>query len=157
MRSHNCRGAGRRAVLVAAVAALAAAPAAVAQDPVSGYTPPPPPPDDYSPPVVKPVAAKSARAAMRGPRQCVRRTVPVTVTGTRMAKVTFTVNGKGRRVVAAKGKSRLRVHLALRGSARAQRVTAVVAFRAQSTPTRRTLRVVAFRCAPARISPTFTG
>jgi hypothetical protein len=156
MRSHNPRGAGGRAVLVAAVAALAAAPAALAQDPVSGYTPPPPP-DDYTPPVAKPTAAKSARAALRGPRQCVRRTVPVTVTGTRMAKVTFTVNGKGRRVVAAKGKSRLRVHLALRGSARAQRVKAVVAFRAQSTPTRRTLRVVAFRCAPARISPTFTG
>jgi hypothetical protein len=156
MRSHNPRGAGRRAVLVATVAALAAAPAAVAQDPVSGYTPPPPP-DDYSPPVVKPTAAKPARAAMRGPRRCVRRTVRVTVTGTRMAKVTFTVNGKGRRVVAAKGRSRLRVDLALRGSARVQRVKAVVAFRAQSTPTRRTLRVAAFRCAPARISPTFTG
>jgi hypothetical protein len=155
MRSHNCRVAGRAAALVA-LAALATAPTAGAQDPVSDYTPPPPPGDYTPPPAVSPAKA-SARAAMRGPRACVRRTVPVTVTGTRMAKVTFTVNGKGRRVVKAKGRSRLRVNLALRGSARAQRVKAVVAFRSQSAPASRTLRVVAFRCAPARVAPTFTG
>jgi hypothetical protein len=100
-----------------------------------------------------------ASARMSGPRRCVRGQFAARVTGREIARVTFFVDGRRRRTVAATGG---RTVFSLRVDPLGQnlgmhRITAKVRFTADSGATARTLRLVYQRCAKAAVRPRFTG
>ena len=87
---------------------------------------------------------------------CLRRTsVRVRVSGSRMRRVTFRVNGATvRQVSVPSGRTVVKATLRTSG-ARTQRVTAVVQFR--SGRASQTLQVTGFRCLGGSRTPLFTG
>jgi hypothetical protein len=126
-------------------------------------SPPPPPPA----PVVAPVApvAKSAvkaavasrgTARLRRPARCVSGSYRVTVSGSPVRRIEFTVNGRRVRTVIARGGQRtFTVSLPItKGTV--QRVAARVVF--SNGARSRTLRATVVRCAQRQaVSPQFTG
>jgi hypothetical protein len=130
--------------------------------------PPPPPPPPVVPPAhaVEPLRPADppvvhGTAKLRGPTGCAssRRAVRPTVTGTQIASVTFSVDGRRmRRVNASASGNRWSVTLwtphMRRGT---HRVRAVVSFYAQSRTKTRVLNLAFARCAAAAPTPKFTG
>ena len=97
------------------------------------------------------------RAAVVAPTRCVSNRFTVTVTGRRMASVTFFVDGKRvKRVTGSTTRARLALNAA-RYRSGAHRITATVTFQRTSQTATRTLRAVIRRCAAARVAPTFAG
>jgi hypothetical protein len=94
----------------------------------------------------------AARAALRGPSRCVRRTFTARIAGRGIRRVTVFVDG--RRVKVLRG-NRLRVRIAPKG--RVTRVRARVEFVAASRRRPQTLSLTALRCAQQAVSPSFTG
>jgi hypothetical protein len=122
-------------------------------------TPPPPPA-----PVVAPVARGAVKAAvarrgtarLRRPARCVSGSYRVTVSGSPVRRIEFTVNGRRvRTVIARSGQRTFSVSLPV-AKGTVQRVAARVVF---SNGTRsRTLRTTVLRCAQRQVvSPQFTG
>ena len=98
-------------------------------------------------------------ARLRGPRNCVHDAFTARVTGRRIARVRFFVDGRLRRTLSATAGRRvfsLRVEAAAQNHA-VHRVTAKVTFTKASAARSRTLRLVYQRCSAAAVSPRFTG
>jgi hypothetical protein len=98
-------------------------------------------------------------ARLTGPSGCVRKAFKATVRGSRIAKVTFFVDGKKRKTITAKAgqrafKLKVRPNALGRG---VHRVTARVQFVAESETKTRTLRLSFQRCARQVVRPQFTG
>jgi hypothetical protein len=99
-------------------------------------------------------------ARLRGPSGCVRGPFRATVRGSRIARVTFFVDGKRfRRISAPNGEgSRFSVRINPRGRGfGVHRVTARVEFAAGSQTKTRTLRLSFQRCRKQVVKPRFTG
>jgi len=106
------------------------------------------------PPVVR------GTARLRGPSGCVRGPFRATVRGSRIARVTFFVDGKRfRRITAPNGEgSRFSVRINPRGRGfGVHRVTARVQFAAGAQTKTRTLRLSFQRCKRQVVRPRFTG
>jgi len=105
-------------------------------------------------PVVAPASAK-----LRGPTGCMPRTAKVSVTGKRISQVTFTVDGRSKKIVKqadSAGRFGLSVSRAkLRTGT--HRVRARVLFLAGSSATGKTLVMSLNKCRPAVVKPAFTG
>lgn len=100
-------------------------------------------------------AVRSA-AQLTGPRRCVSRQYTVSVTASRVRSVTFFVNGRRLRTLAARpGQRRFSVKVP-RPLATA-RVVARVRFRQNTTPSTRVLSTTVRRCAQRAVQPQFTG
>jgi hypothetical protein len=134
-------------------------------------TPPPPPtpPTPPTPPVtpptppgqgVSPVRVSPGSAKMVGPRSCPRtNSVAATVTGKKIVKVTFYVDGKKVKTLTKPNKgSRWVLPLNVRRlSYGAHRVRATVQFAKSSATKAKTLRFSFSRCNDAAAQPQFTG
>ena len=125
----------------AQVAALAAAPAAPARSGVLAAT------------------DQSATARLSGPAACVSRPFTVSVRGSKIRQVAFSVDGRRRATVKAKSGRKL---FSLRIDPRKQgygvhRVASLVRFTAASSTAARTLRLVYQRCPRSAVKPQFTG
>jgi hypothetical protein len=129
-------------------------------------TPPPPPnqPPTSTPPAqikVSPARVVPGSAKMQGPRVCTRsNAVAATVTGKRIVKVTFYVDGHKVKTLTkpnAKGGAwKLPINIRKVGYG-AHRVIAKVQFAKSSGTKARTLRLSFSRCASAAAQPKFTG
>jgi ice-binding like protein len=124
-------------------------------------TPSPPAPGTGATPVATPLRARPAPAGtarISGPGRSVTGPFRVTVTGRRIAKVAFYVDGKRVSTVRAKaGRTNFTVTIdPRRQSGRVHRVTARVTYKAGSR-TRSTTRRVTYRGPTAPRSPRFTG
>jgi hypothetical protein len=102
---------------------------------------------------------RSGSARLSGPASCVRGPFRVTIRGTDIRQVAFTVAGKRRGTVKAKSG---RTTFSLRIDPRHQgfgviKVAAKVSFTAASATNARTLRLVYQRCPKAAVLPQFTG
>ena len=97
-------------------------------------------------------------ARLRGPSGCVKQSFKATVRGTRIAQVTFFIDGKRyKRLTAPTAGNRWQVTINPRGrSFGVHRVTARVRFAAESETASRTLRLSFQRC-KRRVRPRFTG
>jgi uncharacterized repeat protein (TIGR01451 family) len=99
-------------------------------------------------------------ARLRGPSGCVRNTFTATVRGSRIAQVTFFVDGKrAKRLTAPNGegsKFTFKVNPKGRGFG-VHRVTAKVVFNSASETKTRTLRLSFQRCRKQVVKPRFTG
>lgn len=100
-----------------------------------------------------------ANARLRGPTGCAPRTIRLIVTGSRIASVRFTVDGRKAKTVKKADSSGRWVHTVQRSSLGngTHRVRARVVFQAGSTPAARTLVMSINRCQPAPLRPSFTG
>ena len=99
-------------------------------------------------------------ARLRGPSGCVRGPFKATVRGSRIARVTFFVDGKRfKRITAPNGEgARFTVSINPRGRGfGVHRVTARVEFAAASQTSTRTLRLSFQRCKRQVVKPRFTG
>ena len=99
-------------------------------------------------------------ARLRGPSGCVRGPFKATVRGSRIARVTFFVDGKRfKRISAPNGEgARFTVSINPRGRGfGVHRVTARVEFAAASQTQTRTLRLSFQRCKKQVVKPRFTG
>jgi uncharacterized repeat protein (TIGR01451 family) len=98
-------------------------------------------------------------ARLRGPSGCVNKAFTVTVRGTRIAQVTFFIDGKRyKRLTAPTAGKRWQVKINPRGrSFGVHRVTARVRFVAESETASRTLRLSFQRCKRQTVRPRFTG
>jgi len=105
-------------------------------------------------PILAPASAK-----LRGPTGCMARTAKVSVTGKRISQVTFTVDGRSKKIVKqadSAGRFGLSVSRAkLRTGT--HRVRARVVFLAGSSATGKTLVMSLNKCRPAVVKPAFTG
>jgi hypothetical protein len=124
--------------------------------PVTTTTPPPPPPNASSVAGEQERSPVRATARLRAQTRCAARTARVTVSGRRMARVRFSVNGRRVRTVnVASGALSVSALVPLRRKGPAvQAVRARVTFR-NGAPAR-TLRATVRRCAQAAV-PQFTG
>jgi uncharacterized protein affecting Mg2+/Co2+ transport len=98
-------------------------------------------------------------ARLTGPSGCVKKAFSATVRGSRIAKVTFFVDGKKRKTISAKTGQR-KFQFKVRPNALGRgihRVTARVEFVAESQTKTRTLRLSFQRCARQVVTPRFTG
>lgn len=135
-------------------------PATVNPPPPSATVNPPPPPEGPSGGRL-PISARpgTARIVGKSGRGCVTRNFNVTVTGRRIRRVTFFLDGRRIRVLRRPNagrtfRIRVRPGRLRRGT---HRIVAVTTFTAASrTPSRR-LRVVFQRCARRASTPRFTG
>jgi len=99
-------------------------------------------------------AVRRATARLRRPSRCVTGAFRVTVAGSPVRRIEFTVNGRRVRTVFARGGQRsFTVRLPV-GKGTVQRVAARVVF--ANGARSRTLRTTVLRCAPA-VAPQFTG
>jgi hypothetical protein len=98
----------------------------------------------------------AAHARMHAPTACVSRAYTIAVTGGPIRRVTFFLNGKKARTVAARsGQRRFTAHL---GSGTSNdHVTAKVTFKSNARPRARTLRATIRHCARQVVAPQFTG
>jgi hypothetical protein len=129
-------------------------------------TPPPPPnePPTSTPPAqikVSPARVVPGNAKMKGPRVCTRsNAVAATVTGKRIVKVTFYVDGHKVKTLTkpnAKGGAwKLPINIRKLGYG-SHRLIAKVQFAKSSGTKARTLRLSFSRCASAAAQPKFTG
>ena len=129
-------------------------------------TPPPPPnePPTSTPPAqikVSPARVVPGNAKMKGPRVCTRsNAVAATVTGKRIVKVTFYVDGHKVKTLTkpnAKGGAwKLPINIRKVGYG-SHRLIAKVQFAKSSGTKARTLRLSFSRCASAAAQPKFTG
>jgi hypothetical protein len=129
-------------------------------------TPPPPPnePPTSTPPAqikVSPARVVPGSAKMKGPRVCTRsNAVAATVTGKRIVKVTFYVDGhKVKTLTKPNGKGgafKLPINVRKLGYG-SHRLIARVQFAKSSGTKARTLRLSFSRCASAAAQPKFTG
>ena len=109
---------------------------------------------------VIPETIVNGTARLRGPSGCVRGPFKATVRGSRIARVTFFVDGKRfKRISAPNGEgSRFTVSINPRGRGfGVHRVTARVEFAAASQTQTRTLRLSFQRCRKQVVKPRFTG
>jgi hypothetical protein len=109
---------------------------------------------------VLPETIVSGTARLRGPSGCVKGPFTATVRGSRIARVTFFVDGKRfKRITAPNGEgSRFTVSINPRGrSFGVHRVTARVEFAAASQTKTRTLALSFQRCKRQAVAPRFTG
>lgn len=105
---------------------------------------------------VRGTQAVRAAARLSAPSRCVSRRFTVSVTAGRVRSVTFFVNGRRVRTLAARpGQRRFSVKVP-RPLATA-RIVARVRFRANTTPRTRTLSRTVRRCAQQQVQPEFTG
>jgi uncharacterized repeat protein (TIGR01451 family) len=104
-----------------------------------------------------PVVPGTAR--LRGPSGCVRGPFKATVRGTKIARVTFFLDGKRfKRINAKTGQTRFQATINPRGRGfGVHRVTARVQFTAESNTSTRTLRLSFQRCKKRVVRPRFTG
>jgi len=121
--------------------------------------PPQPPPAQAAAPsqqgVLGTQVVRSA-AALAAPKQCVSRRFTVAITAGRARSVTFFVNGKRFRTLAARACQR-RFSVQVPQPTPVSRVVVVVRFRANTSPATRTLRTTVRRCAQQAVQPQFTG
>jgi hypothetical protein len=98
-------------------------------------------------------------ARLRGPSGCVRGPFKATVRGTRIARVTFFLDGKRfKRINATAGQTKFQVSINPRGRGfGVHRVTARVQFVAEANTSNRTLRLSFQRCKKQTVKPRFTG
>ena len=98
-------------------------------------------------------------ARLAGPSGCVRNTFNATVRGSRIAQVTFFLDGKRvKRIAAKEGQTVFRVKLNPRTVGRGvHRVTAKVVFVTESETKSKTLRLSFQRCRKQVVRPRFTG
>jgi hypothetical protein len=127
--------------------------------PVVAVTPPPPaaPVAPAAPKAaVKAAVARRGTARLRRPTRCVSGSYRLTVTGSPVRRIEFTVNGRRvRTVIARNGQRTFTVTLPV-AKGTVQRVAARVVFRNGARS--RTLRTTVLRCAPRRVvQPQFTG
>jgi hypothetical protein len=99
-----------------------------------------------------PSIAVAGRSAIHGPSSCVKKAFTVRITGRRIAKVTFRIDG---RTVKSSGR-KLRVSPARYGAG-LHRVEARVQYVAASGSRPRTHRFVFQRCAQQAVAPQFAG
>jgi hypothetical protein len=144
--------------------AAVAPPVVVAPDPkpIVRIAPPPAPPTAGVPVRMTPILAvqgafaRQGSARLRRPARCVARAYRVTLTGSPVRRIEFTVNGRRVRTVVARGAQRTFTVTLPLGRGTVQRVAARVAF-SNGAPAR-TLRTTVIRCAPRRaVAPQFTG
>jgi hypothetical protein len=103
---------------------------------------------------VRSAAVRRGTARLRRPSRCVTGAFRVTVAGSPVRRIEFTVNGRRVRTVIARGTQRtFTVRLPV-GRGTVQRVAARVVF--ANGAKSRTLRATVLRCAPA-VAPQFTG
>src|SRR3954462_12790433 len=145
--------------------------------------PPPPPPPHRTPPAapstrpsasgtaptsgqppqiaVSPVRVRPGSATLRGPSGCpTTSAVAATVSGRRIVKVTFYVDGKKVKTLTQPNKSGGRWVLPMnvkRFAFGTHRVQARIQFACSSQTRARTLRMSFSRCHPANVTPKFTG
>jgi Prealbumin-like fold domain len=135
---------------------------------VTVYTPDPPKVTDQpsTPPATTPAQQQtlpakivSGTARLRGPSGCTRSPFKAKVSGRRIARVTFWLDGKQvKRVVAKRGQTAFALKVNPRKVARGvHRVTARVVFAASSQTAPRTLRLSFQRCARQVVTPQFAG
>jgi hypothetical protein len=101
----------------------------------------------------------SATARLSGPSSCFSRPFSVSVRGTRIRQVAFSVDGRRRATVRAKAGRKV---FSLRIDPRRQsygvhRVSSLVRFTSASSTAARTLRLVYQRCPRSAVRPQFTG
>jgi hypothetical protein len=124
-------------------------------------TPPPPVPPASEPEQqqILPARIVSGTARLRGPSGCTRRPFTAKVTGRRIARVTFRLDGRlVERVVAKRDQTAFALEVNARKVARGvHRVSARVVFVAESRTAPRTLRLSFQRCARQVVAPRFTG
>jgi hypothetical protein len=111
--------------------------------------------------VVKAARVRPGAATLSAPRGCARPAATVaTVTGRRIAKVTFYLDARKVKTLnkANAGAGRYALKLTVRQLALGtHRVSAKVQFAASSQTKARTLHATVSRCRPAVITPKFTG
>jgi hypothetical protein len=109
--------------------------------------------------VVLPETIVNGTARLNGPSGCVKGPFTATVRGTRIAQVTFFLDGKRfKRLSAPTSGNRFTVSINPRGrSFGVHRVTARVQFVAESQTATRTLRLSFQRCRRQTVEPRFTG
>ena len=104
-----------------------------------------------------PQSGVTPRATLGAPRQCVRTTYPVNISGRPISSISFSVNGSHVKTVRANKRSRVRTTLRIR-SGRVQHVVARVTFTSNAQPRSKTLRATVLRCQSVRgVLPSFTG
>jgi hypothetical protein len=105
-----------------------------------------------------PVVA-AAGAKLRGPTGCMPRTARIAVTGSRIAQVTFTVDGRSKRIVKKANGAGRYVYTVAKTKLRTgtHRIRARVVFQAGSSVTARTLVMSLNKCRSAVVKPQFTG
>lgn len=102
--------------------------------------------------------ADSASARLSGPTRCVTDPFRVRVTGRRIARVTFLVDGRRRTAVAAQDERGASLRVDPQGQSSAvHRITADVEFTPGSEPGTDSLRLVYDRCPQKAPEPAFTG
>ena len=103
---------------------------------------------------VRAAAVRRGTARLRRPSRCVSGAFRVTVAGSPVRRIEFTVNGRRVRTVIARGGRRSFTVRLPAGKGTVQRVAARVVF--ANGARSRTLRTTVLRCAPA-VAPQFTG
>jgi hypothetical protein len=128
--------------------------------------PPPAEPPAVTPPAVTPPAVtppagdvlaeavRSGRSQLRGPSGCAGRVVKATVSGRRIATVTFRLDG--RRVKTTRGAGAFSVRTSTLSAGR-HRIKARVTYEAGSATRPRTHVLTFQRCAVRQVAPQFTG
>ena len=116
-------------------------------------------PPAVQPPAVQPPAVLgeqvvSGRSRLLGPSGCVGKTVKATVKGSRIAKVTFLLDGKKVKVVHGPGSYSVKSSTLAAG---VHRIKARVTYEAASRTQARTHLVTFQRCVERRIVPRFAG
>src|SRR4029079_2108984 len=108
---------------------------------------------------VIPVEVVHGTARLLGPSGCVRTSFTATVRGTRIAQVTYFLDGKRvKRIAGKEGKTVYRVKINPRTVGRGvHRVTAKVVFVSESQTKTKTLRLSFQRCRKQVVRPRFTG
>jgi hypothetical protein len=122
-------------------------------------TPPAPPASEPEQLQILPAEVVSARARLRGPSGCVQRAFHAKVTGRQIARVTFWLDGRQvKRIAAERGQTAFAVKVNPRKIGMGvHRVSARVVFVAESRIAPRTLRLSFQRCARRLATPRFTG
>ncbi|MDP1846264.1 MAG: hypothetical protein Q8K79_00615, partial [Solirubrobacteraceae bacterium] len=105
-------------------------------------------------PVLAPASAK-----LRGPTGCMARTAKVSVTGKRISRVTFTVDGRSRKVVTKANSAGRYSYSVSRAKLRTgtHRVRARVVYLTGSSAKAKTLVMTLNKCRRAVVKPVFTG
>jgi uncharacterized repeat protein (TIGR01451 family) len=123
--------------------------------PAQASSPPPQPQIKVSPARVRPGSAK-----LRGPTGCPTKAASATITGRRIVKVTFYVDGKKVKTLTKANASGGRWVLPLnvrRFAYGTHRVQARIQFARTSETSAKTLRLSFNRCKPSIVKPNFTG
>jgi hypothetical protein len=128
--------------------------------PPAGENPPPAPPVVMVPPGVPPAGEVlgeqivAGKSRLRGPSGCIGTTVKATVKGSRIAKVTFLLDGRKVKVVKGAGSFSVKSSTL---SAGVHRIKARVTYEAASATAPRTHVLTFQRCVKRKIAPRFAG